>query len=102
MAKASKPFAEAESDLAQRKIAEIDADYKDMFARIMNVKDVVPELARRDDRQDLSLGAGASGAPDPATPQTASSADRGPRPSPREPAPRRRKPLRQQRRRARA
>jgi recombinational DNA repair ATPase RecF len=55
VAKASKTFAEAESDLAQRKIAEIDSDYKDMFARIMNVKDVVPELNRHDDRQDLHV-----------------------------------------------
>lgn len=55
VARAAKTFAEAESDLAQRKIAEIDTDYKDMFARIMNVKDVVPELHRQEDRQDLHV-----------------------------------------------
>jgi hypothetical protein len=33
----------------------VGKDYKDMFARIMNVKDVVPELHRRDDRQDLHV-----------------------------------------------
>lgn len=53
--KVAKAFAEAEADLAQRKIAAIDNDYKEMFARIMNVKDVVPELHRRDDRQDLHV-----------------------------------------------
>jgi recombinational DNA repair ATPase RecF len=48
-------FAEAEADLAQRKIAEIDTDYKGVFAKIMNVKDVVPELHRPADRQDLHV-----------------------------------------------
>src|SRR5690606_32615465 len=55
IAAASKTFAEAESDLARRKIASIDAEYKAMFAQIMNVKDVVPELHRKDDRQDLHV-----------------------------------------------
>ncbi len=53
--KAANTFAEAEADLAQSKIAEIDTDYKSMFAKIMNVADVVPELCRPSNRQDLHV-----------------------------------------------
>jgi recombinational DNA repair ATPase RecF len=52
---AARTFAEAEADLSQKKIAEIDTDYKKMFADIMKVDDVVPDLKRPDHKQDLHV-----------------------------------------------
>jgi DNA repair exonuclease SbcCD ATPase subunit len=52
---AAKIFADAEADLSQKKIAEIDTDYKKMFADIMKVDDVVPDLKRPDHKQDLHV-----------------------------------------------
>jgi hypothetical protein len=69
--------------------------------RLQSISELL-KAAAQETSWALSLGAGASGTPDPETTPAASSAGRGPRPSPREPVPRRRKPLRQQRRRARA
>jgi recombinational DNA repair ATPase RecF len=48
-------FAEAEANLSKSKIAAIDSGYKDMFKRIMNVGDVVPDLQRADNREDLNV-----------------------------------------------
>ncbi len=48
-------FSDAEAELSKAKIADIDADYKDMFRGIMNVADVVPQLQRADGREDLHV-----------------------------------------------
>jgi DNA-binding IclR family transcriptional regulator len=69
--------------------------------RLQSISELL-KTAARETSWALSLGAGASGTPDPETTPAPSTSSRGPRPSPREPAPRRRKPLKQQRRRVRA
>lgn len=46
-------FAESEATLSKTRINSIDADYKSMFREIMHVDDVVPDLRRADDREDL-------------------------------------------------
>ena len=48
-------FAEAEAALSKARITGIEADYKSMFREIMQVGDVVPELQRADDREDLNV-----------------------------------------------
>lgn len=48
-------YAEAEAALSKAKIGAIDSEYKSMFKQIMNVGDVVPDLQRADDRQDLHV-----------------------------------------------
>jgi hypothetical protein len=48
-------FSDAEARLSKAKIAAIDSEYKAMFKRIMNVGDVVPELERPNDREDLHV-----------------------------------------------
>jgi hypothetical protein len=48
-------FADAEAALSKAKISEIDAEYKSMFRDIMQVGDVVPDLERADDREDLHV-----------------------------------------------
>jgi len=48
-------FADAEAALSKAKIADIEAEYKDMFREIMKVADVVPDLQRADDRQDVHV-----------------------------------------------
>lgn len=53
--KAATIFADAEVALSKSKIAAIESEYKDMFRGIMNVADVVPELQRADDREDLHV-----------------------------------------------
>lgn len=52
---ASSIFATAESDLSRKKINDIDTDYKTMFNTIMGIKDVVPELQRAEQREDLHV-----------------------------------------------
>lgn len=52
---ATTSFADAEVELSRTRIAAIDAEYKAMFRRIMNVKDIVPELRRDDGREDLHV-----------------------------------------------
>ena len=52
---AAKAFSDAEADLSQRKIAEIDKDYKKMFSDIMKADDVVPDLKRPDHKQQLHV-----------------------------------------------
>lgn len=54
----SSTFATAEGALTKAKIAAIDTEYKAMFKQIMNVGDVVPDLKRADDRQDLHVQLG--------------------------------------------
>ncbi len=48
-------FSEAESALSKSRIADIDSEYKSMFKDIMQVGDVVPDLQRADERQDLHV-----------------------------------------------
>lgn len=48
-------FADTEAALSKARIREIDAEYKFMFREIMNVGDVVPDLRRADDREDLHV-----------------------------------------------
>jgi len=48
-------FSEAETALSKAKIAAIDGEYKSMFKQIMNVGDVVPDLQRADNREDLHV-----------------------------------------------
>ena len=55
ISKAATVFGEAEAELSQSKITEIDAEYKSMFERIMAVQDVVPKLERADRSQDLHV-----------------------------------------------
>lgn len=53
--RASTVFSEAEGSLSKEKIRAIDSEYKTMFKKIMNVGDVVPDLQRADEREDLHL-----------------------------------------------
>lgn len=48
-------FSEAEAELSREKITEIETQYKDMFAEVMNVSDVIPSLLRESDKQDLHV-----------------------------------------------
>ena len=48
-------FADAEGALSKARIKGIDAEYKSMFREIMQVGDVVPDLRRADDREDLHV-----------------------------------------------
>jgi hypothetical protein len=48
-------FADAEGALSKARITGIDAEYKSMFRDIMQVGDVVPDLQRADDREDLHV-----------------------------------------------
>jgi len=48
-------FADSESTLSQTRISGIDTDYKSMFAEIMKVDDVVPDLLRVNEREDLHV-----------------------------------------------
>jgi len=52
---AASVFAEAEAALSKTKIGAIDSEYKSMFRQIMNVGDVVPDLRRVNDREDLHV-----------------------------------------------
>ena len=53
--KATMVFAEAEAALSKAKIGAIDSEYKSMFKEIMNVGDVVPDLQRAENREDLHV-----------------------------------------------
>jgi DNA repair exonuclease SbcCD ATPase subunit len=48
-------FADAEAKLSKTRIQGIDTEYKSMFRDIMQIGDVVPELQRADDREDLHV-----------------------------------------------
>ena len=48
-------FSGAEATLSKARIKGIDAEYKSMFREIMQVSDVVPDLRRADDREDLHV-----------------------------------------------
>ena len=53
--KATDIYSEAEVALSTTRISVIDAEYKAMFRRIMNVADIVPELRRDAGREDLHV-----------------------------------------------
>lgn len=55
ISKATTIFADAETALSKARIKGIDAEYKSMFREIMQVGDVVPDLRRADDREDLHV-----------------------------------------------
>ena len=55
ISKATAVFADAEAALSKARIKGIDAEYKSMFREIMQVGDVVPDLRRADDREDLHV-----------------------------------------------
>lgn len=55
IADAAASFADAEAELSKAKIANIDNEYKEMFRDIMQVADIVPDLKRADDREDLHV-----------------------------------------------
>jgi hypothetical protein len=48
-------FSDAEAALSKVKVAEIEDQYKEMFAYIMNVGDVIPELQRESNSEDLHV-----------------------------------------------
>ncbi|MCB9992248.1 MAG: AAA family ATPase [Hyphomicrobiaceae bacterium] len=52
---ASSRLATAEGALSKAKIGDIDAEYKSMYKDIMQVGDVVPDLQRADDKEDLNV-----------------------------------------------
>ncbi|KAA1192718.1 AAA family ATPase [Pseudohalioglobus sediminis] len=51
----SSRFAAAEAALSKGKINDIDTEYKFMYKDIMQVGDVVPDLQRADDKEDLNV-----------------------------------------------
>ena len=55
ISKATAVFADSEAALSKARIKGIDAEYKLMFREIMKVGDVVPDLRRADDREDLHV-----------------------------------------------
>lgn len=55
ISKSSSRFATAEAALSKAKINDIDAEYKLMYKDIMQVGDVVPDLQRADDKEDLNV-----------------------------------------------
>lgn len=55
ISKASSRFSAAEAALSKAKIHDIDAEYKSMYEEIMQVGDVVPDLQRANDKEDLNV-----------------------------------------------
>lgn len=55
ISKASSSFSAAEAALSKAKINDIDAEYKSMYKDIMQVGDVVPDLQRSNDKEDLNV-----------------------------------------------
>lgn len=55
VSKATTVFADAEAALSKSRIKGIDSEYKSMFREIMQIGDVVPDLQRADDREDLHV-----------------------------------------------
>lgn len=48
-------YAEAEAELSKSKIAAIETEFKDMFASVMGVEDIKPNLERDDSKEDLQV-----------------------------------------------
>lgn len=55
ISRAMEVFADAEASLSKVRIKGIDTEYKSMFREIMQSGDVVPELRRADEREDLHV-----------------------------------------------
>lgn len=55
ISKASSRFSAAEAAMSKAKINDIDAEYKSMYKDIMQVGDVVPDLQRAGDKEDLNV-----------------------------------------------
>lgn len=55
ISEASSRFAAAETELSKGKINDIDAEYKSMYKDIMQVGDVVPDLKRAYNKEDLNV-----------------------------------------------
>ncbi len=55
ISRATDVFADAETALSKSRIKGIDVEYKSMFGEIMQVSDVVPDLQRASDREDLHV-----------------------------------------------
>ena len=55
ISKATTTFADAEAALSKARIQSIDMEYKSMFREIMGIGDVVPDLCRADDRENLHV-----------------------------------------------
>lgn len=55
ISKVSTQFSNAEAALSKDRINEIDVEYKSMYKDIMQVGDVVPDLQRADDKEDLNV-----------------------------------------------
>ncbi len=55
ISRATTAFADAEAALSKSRIKGIDTEYKSMFREIMRGGDVVPDLQRADDREDLHV-----------------------------------------------
>ena len=55
ISKAMAVFADAEAALSKARINGIDSEYKSIFREIMQVGDVVPDLRRADNREDLHV-----------------------------------------------
>ena len=52
---AARRFADAEAALSKERIQSIDAEYKSLFREIMRVGDVVPDLRRADNKENLHV-----------------------------------------------
>ena len=52
---AARSFADAEAALSKARIQSIDAEYKSLFREIMRVGDVVPDLRRADNKENLHV-----------------------------------------------
>ena len=55
ISKATTVFADAEAELSKSRIKGIDTEYKSMFREIMQVGDVVPDLQRASEKEDLHV-----------------------------------------------
>jgi DNA repair exonuclease SbcCD ATPase subunit len=55
ISKASTRFSTAEGELSKEQISDIDAEYKSIYKDIMQVGDVVPDLLRADNKEDLNV-----------------------------------------------
>lgn len=55
VSRATAIFVEAEAAMSKARIADIDVEFKSMFLKIMNVDNVVPDLRRTDQKEELHV-----------------------------------------------
>ena len=55
ISKSATVFADAEAAFSKARIEGIDTEYKSMFSEIMQIGDVVPDLRRADNKEDLDV-----------------------------------------------